>query len=165
MILAERAARVAAETRLVVVRAEAAKALADLSNTEALISKAAQGAFGGIVGEADPPIIDEASEPIPAAQHIIDRSSDRGRVREASALLAQPRFQLRHKRGALFFAHPQTFFGALAIDAAFNIEQGINALDCFERDWRDRRCFLAAPGIGRDIRQLEELPAGMRPTQ
>ena len=38
MILAERAARVAAETRLVVVRAEAAKALADLSNTEALIS-------------------------------------------------------------------------------------------------------------------------------
>jgi hypothetical protein len=31
--------------------------------------------------------------------------------------------------------------------------------DRFERDWRDRRRLLAAPGIGRDIREFEELPA------
>jgi hypothetical protein len=53
----------------------------------------------------------------------------------------------------------------LAVDAAFDIEQGVDALDRFESDWRDRRRLLAAPGIGRDIRQLEELPAGMRPTE
>jgi hypothetical protein len=53
----------------------------------------------------------------------------------------------------------------LAIDAAFDIEQGVDALDRFECDWRDRRRRLAAPGVGRDIRQLEELPARMCPTQ
>ena len=64
----------------------------------------------------------------PARQHIVDRSGDRGRGREARALLAQPRFQRRYKRGALFLAHPQTLFGALAVDAAFDIEQGVDAL-------------------------------------
>jgi hypothetical protein len=34
----------------------------------------------------------------------------------------------------------------------------------FQRDWRDRH-RLAAPGIGRDVRQLEQLPAAMGPTQ
>ena len=62
-------------------------------------------------------------------------------------------------------AHPQTLFGTLTVDAAFNIEQGVDALDRFERNRRDRRGLLAAPGIGRDIRQLEELPAGMCPTE
>jgi hypothetical protein len=31
--------------------------------------------------------------------------------------------------------------------------------DRFERDWRDRRRALPAPGIGRDVGQLEKLPA------
>jgi hypothetical protein len=45
----------------------------------------------------------------------------------------------------------------LAVDAAFDIEQGVDALDRFESDWRDRRRLLAAPCIGRDIGQLKEL--------
>jgi hypothetical protein len=80
-------------------------------------------------------------------------------------LLTQPGFQRRHKRRALFLAHPKTLFGALAVDTAFDIEQGVDALDRFERDWRDHRRALAAPGIGRDIRQLEELSAGVGPTK
>src|SRR5262245_4271885 len=34
-----------------------------------------------IVRQADPAVIDEAGEPIPAAQHIVDRLGDRGCVR------------------------------------------------------------------------------------
>jgi hypothetical protein len=47
---------------------------------------------------------------------------------------------------------------AVAIDLALDVEQRIDALDRFERD-RDHRRFLAPQGVGRDLRQLEELPA------
>jgi hypothetical protein len=67
-------------------------------------------------------------------------------------LLAQPCFQGRQQRRALLLTHAQPFFGALAVDAAFDVKQRVNALDRFERDRRDRRRVLAAPGIGRDIR-------------
>jgi hypothetical protein len=40
--------------------------------------EAAQGALGGIVGEADPAVINEAGKPILAAQHIINRLGDSG---------------------------------------------------------------------------------------
>ena len=100
-----------------------------------------------------------------APQHIVDRFGDRGRARETGPLLAQPGFQ-RHRQGCtLFPAHPQTLFRALAVDAAFDVEQRVDALDRFERDRRDRRRVLAAPGIGRDVRELEELPPSMRPAQ
>jgi hypothetical protein len=60
-------------------------------------------------------------------------------------------------------AHPQTLFSALAVDATFDIEQRIDSFDCFERDRGDRRRLLAAPGIGRKLREPEELPASERP--
>jgi hypothetical protein len=60
-------------------------------------------------------------------------------------LLTQPCFQSLYETGALFFANPQTLFGALAVDAAFDIEQDIDALDRFERDRRDRRRLEADP--------------------
>ena len=127
--------------------------------------KAAQRALRRIVCQADPSVIDEASEPIPAAQHVIDRLGDRGRVRQPGALLAQPCFQCRQKRGALFFTHPQPLFGALAVDAALNIEQCIDALDRLQRDWRDCRGVLVSPRIGGDVRQFKKLPPGMGPTE
>lgn len=43
-------------------------------------SKAAQRALRRIVCQTDPPVIDEASEPVPAAQHVVDGLGDRGRV-------------------------------------------------------------------------------------
>ena len=53
----------------------------------------------------------------------------------------------------------------MAIDAAFDIEQRVDALDRFERDRRDRRRVLPAPGIGGNVGELEELPPSMGPTQ
>jgi hypothetical protein len=60
---------------------------------------------------------------------------------------------------------PAKLFGSLAIDAAFNVEQSIDAFDGLQRDRRDRRRILPAPGVGRDIRKFEELPASVCPTQ
>jgi hypothetical protein len=52
-----------------------------------------------------------------------------------------------------------------AIDAALDLEQGVNAFDCLQRDRRDRSRILASPCIGGDVRQLEELSPGMGPAQ
>src|SRR5258705_12710883 len=95
----------------------------------------------------------------------MDGFGDGGGPREGEPRLPERGFQGRHKGRTLLSAYSQTLFGALAVDAAFDIEQGVDALDRFESDWRDRRRLLAAPGIGRDIRQLEELPPGMCPAQ
>ena len=56
-------------------------------------AKPLQGPFGCVVGQADPAVIHELREPIPSLQHIVDRLGDRGRARQAAALLAQPSFQ------------------------------------------------------------------------
>jgi hypothetical protein len=55
--------------------------------------------------------------------------------------------------------------GAVAIDVALDVEQYVDALDRFQRDWRDRRRILPAPSIGGDVCQLEELPSRMSPTE
>lgn len=65
----------------------------------------------------------------------------------------------------MFLAHALPLFGPLAIDAALNIEQRIDALDRLQGNRRDRRGIFTAPCIGGDIRQLEELPPGMGPTE
>jgi len=90
------------------------------------------------------------------------RSTDAGRTwRQVNSGLADPEVAVL----AINPAHPQTLFRALAVDAAFDVEQRVDALDRFERDRRDRRRVLAAPGIGRDVRELEELPPSMRPAK
>ena len=42
--------------------------------------KSSKGALGRIVCEADPAIVDEAGEPIPAPEHVVDRRGNRGRA-------------------------------------------------------------------------------------
>jgi len=59
--------------------------------------------------------------------------------------------------------YAQAFFSAQAVDAALDLEQGVNAPDCLQRDRRDRSRILASPCIGGDVRQLEELSPGMGP--
>ena len=113
----------------------------------------------------DPAVVDKAGEPVPALEHVVDRLDDRGRARHSGSFITQPRFQSGQKRSALFLAHAQTFFGAQAVDVALDIEQRVNALDRFQRNRRDRRSGLSAPGIGRDVSQFKELPPCMGPAQ
>ena len=56
--------------------------------------------------------------------------------------------------------------GTLAIDRAFDLEQGVDATDCLKGQWRDRcRGFALrfAMGILGHIRHDEEGAAGMDP--
>jgi hypothetical protein len=47
---------------------------------------------------------------------------------------------------------------------AFDLGQRVDALDCLQRDWRDRLGVLATPSVLGDVREFEELPPRMRPT-
>ena len=69
------------------------------------------------------------------------------------------------ERRALLLADAQPLVHGKAVDATLDIEQGIDTPDRLQCDRRDHGGVLAAPGIGGDVRQLEELPPGVRPTQ
>src|SRR5690348_5966292 len=56
--------------------------------------------------------------------------------------------------------------GALAVDRAFDLEQGVDAANRLQCQWRDRAGGFAlrlAAGIGSDISQDEKRPASMDP--
>ena len=91
--------------------------------------KSSKSTLGCIVREADPAVFNESGKPVPTLEHVVDRLCDRGRARQARALLTQPRFQSSQKGRALFLAYAQTFFGAQAVDVALDVEQRVNALD------------------------------------
>jgi len=65
----------------------------------------------------------------------------------------------------LFLPDAQTLLGGEAVDGSLDVEQEIDALDRLKRDRRDRRRGFAAPCIGGDVGQLEELPPGVSPAQ
>src|ERR1700734_1668561 len=57
---------------------------------------------GRIVREADPPIVKQASEGLPARQHVVDRLSNRDVSREFGALGAHPSLERGDQWGARF---------------------------------------------------------------
>ena len=65
----------------------------------------------------------------------------------------------------MLLADAQPLSSGNAIDATFDLKQGVHASDRLQRDRRDRSRILAPPCIGGDVRQLEELPPGMGPAQ
>jgi hypothetical protein len=69
-------------------------------------------------------------------------------ARQLGAFLPHPGFQLVHQRRAQFLAHGSALSGVLAVDLAFDVEQGVNAMDRLQSDRRDdRRLALRfAPG-------------------
>src|ERR1019366_1520702 len=94
-------------------------------------ARSAQRPFRGIVREADTPIIEEAGERGPAFEHVIHRLGEIVAARELGALLAHPAFQVGDQwRNELLPDNP-ALLGTLAIDRAFDLEQGIDASDRF----------------------------------
>jgi hypothetical protein len=79
--------------------------------------------------------------------------------------LAKPGFQTGEKRRALFLTDTQTPAGTQAVDRALDIEQRIDAFHRLQRDRGDGRGLFAAPCVGSDIGQLEELAPGVCPAQ
>lgn len=104
-----------------------------------------QSAFCAIVGQADPAVVEEASEALPAPEHIVDRLHDLGRAREGFALAQQPGMHVVEKWLALFLAHGASFVGAAAVDGALDLEQRVQPPDRLQYDGGDRFALLAFP--------------------
>ena len=84
--------------------------------------KSSQGPLRRIVREADPAIVEEADEALPASQHVVDRLSDGGRARQALAFPMEPGLQVGHERRALFLPDLQSRGRVLAVDGTLDRE-------------------------------------------
>ena len=125
---------------------------------------ATQGSFGGVVGQADTAIVEEAGEGIPTLEHVIHGAGDVRVARQFAAFLAHPRFERSDQWRGLFPANGEPPIGRQTVDGALDLEQGVDPLDSFQRGRRDGSgCAAArlASGTGLDIGEDEELAAGM----
>src|ERR1017187_8864296 len=66
----------------------------------------------------------------PALEHVVHRFGEIVATRELGALLAHPAFQIGGQWRTLLPADNPALLGTLAIDRAFDLEQGVNAPDC-----------------------------------
>lgn len=95
---------------------------------------AAKSAFCRVVREADPAVVEEASEGIPAQEHVIDGFGEVLVARQPGELGGEPSVNLGHQRRAQLTAHSEALGGVLPIDGALDIEQGMDPLHGLERD-------------------------------
>src|SRR5207237_6259525 len=83
-------------------------------------------------------------------------------------LFAQPAFEIGDQRRAQFLPDSPTMLSALAVDRAFDVEQGVDApdrLQCQRRDDRRRFALRRAAGGRSEIGHLEEGAAGVDPAR
>ena len=99
---------------------------------------ASQCALSTIVGQADPAIVEDAGEVVPAPEHVIHGLQDLGGAREGFALTQQSGVHVVEKRPALFLAHDAPLVGTAAVNGALDLEQRIEASDRLQRDRRDQ---------------------------
>jgi len=86
-------------------------------------------------------------------------------LREQRQFAAQPVFQIGDKRGRQALSRLEAGSEGFAVDVALDLEQDIDAPNGVEGDRRDLLGVLALADIVFDIREFEELAAGMGPTQ
>src|SRR5882724_10023546 len=117
-------------------------------------SDAAQRPLGGVVGQAQAAVVEEADETIPAVEAVGDRLGDLTVARELGVLFAQPRSQRFDPRSAALLAHAPALVRRLAVDVALDGEQRIDTGDRLDRERR-----LVEPC------KVEELASRMGPTR
>ena len=93
-----------------------------------------QRAFGGVVAQANPPIVEEPGERRPAFQHVIHRAAEVVVAGHASPLAAHPGLQLVHQRPDVFGAGGQALLRRSAVDVPLEIEDGVDPTHRLERD-------------------------------
>jgi hypothetical protein len=113
--------------------------------------------LGGVVGEADATVGQEAREGVPALEYLIHCFADVAVARKLGALCSHPGLELRNERRDLHAAHREAFLDRAAVDLALDIEDCIDALDYLDRERRQHRQRPA--GLGGDIGKLEQLAA------
>ena len=77
---------------------------------------AAQGALGGVVGEADAAVVEEAGEAVPALEHVVHRLGDGGVARELARSRAHPALELGDQRSDLGLPDGEAGAGVEAVD-------------------------------------------------
>ena len=115
-------------------------------------SDAAQRAFGGVVGDAQATVAEEASKRGPALETVVDRLGGLTLGGEPRAFTAQPSLQFDDERPTVLVAHTDALLWRGTVDPALDGEQRVDAVDGLGRDWR-----LLQP------HQIKELAARMRP--
>ena len=125
---------------------------------------AAQRSLGGIVGEADPAVVEEAGEGGPARQHVVDGLGDVGMAGQPGALGRASRLRARRPAARCAAGARQGALGRHAVDLALDGEERVDPLHRLERDRRDDGSLLAAP-CARDVGQLEELAPAHAPSR
>jgi hypothetical protein len=127
---------------------------------------AAKAAFGSVVREAHASVVKEAREGRPALEHIVHGLGDIASTRELGSRLPHPGFEIRDQWCAQFLADSLALFRGVPIDSALDLEQGIDAPDGLQSQWRDRGRRLAfglAAGTRLDVGEREERSARMGP--
>ncbi len=96
---------------------------------------AAQGAFGGVVVDADAAVGGVKGQIFPAAERIVDGLGEIGLGGEAPALFLKIALELGQQRAGLFLAGRGAAFGVLAIDVGLD---GVEFADPAQRLLSDR---------------------------
>src|SRR5260363_80824 len=112
----------------------------------------AQLALGSVVGHAQPAIVDEAREHLPALEAVVDRLRGLALAGELGASLAQEGVKLIDEGAATRITRGFALVRRQAVDVALDRKQRIDLFDGLDRD----RCFLQS-------RDLEQLAPCMRP--
>ena len=83
---------------------------------------AAQRAFGGVVGQAVPVILEEAGKARPSLEHVIHGRGEWGVAREPGALRTHPGLEISEQGCRSLRADPAPLFGAQSNDLALDLD-------------------------------------------
>jgi hypothetical protein len=133
--------------------------------------KTTQCSFGGVVAEADPAIGKEAAEGGPSFEHVVHRSGDLAVPRQLAAFFAHPGFERGDPWRTLRLTDGEPLIGGQPIDAAFDIEQGVDACTASSaigemtgsvRPWARRRSPAATSASTKNLRRAWAQQAASR---
>src|SRR5215212_11940040 len=86
------------------------------NNHDFLPSYTSQRPLGGVVREADPAVVQEPREGLPAGQHVVHGLGDRAVAGQLAAALAHPGFEFGDERRDVLLADSQARLSGQAVD-------------------------------------------------
>jgi hypothetical protein len=139
-----------------IVRWAVSRALVGTGEEPCLPSKgnAAQRSLRRVVGQANPPIVEEAGERLPPLQHIIHRLRHIGVARQAGSFTSHPLFQRRRQRRHPDLSNGVSLCCRQPVDLALDIEDSVDPAHRLDR----QRCL-------REIGDDEEFAPAMGPAR
>lgn len=125
---------------------------------------ASQASFGGVVREANSPVLQEQREARPTLEDVVERLGQVMAAGQFGELFAHVDLKVLDQRPAKRLSRLQTPFGAPAINGAFDLEQHIDPPHDLDRNRRERDLLLSgtlAPRILFDVSHGKEWAPSM----